>query len=96
MRKKKSSNTIQKKPNRRLNTQLNRSTTLKYIHRRLKDEKEREVQRLREMQEKANDRQAELDALRAKRAMEQNERQAREKERREAEQKVLFLRLMLR
>ena len=42
------------------------------------------------MQEKANDRQAELDALRAKRAMEQNERAAREKERREAEQKVNY------
>ena len=33
--------------------------------------------------------QAELDALRAKRAMEQSERLAREKERREAEFKVL-------
>ena len=43
------------------------------------------------MQEKANDRQAELDALRAKRAMEQNERQARDKVRREAELKVLTL-----
>lgn len=37
------------------------------------------------MQEKAQDRQAELDVLRAKRAMEQNERQAREKERKESE-----------
>jgi hypothetical protein len=45
---------------------------------RIKDEKEREIQRLREMQEKANDRQAELDALRAQRATEQNERIARE------------------
>lgn len=36
------------------------------------------------MQEKANDRQAELDALRAKRAMEQNERNARDKEHKEA------------
>ncbi len=53
--------------------QLNRSTlkiNLCLNNRRLKDEKEREVQRLREMQEKAQDRQAELDALRAKRAME--------------------------
>jgi len=40
---------------------------------------------LREKQEKAYDRQSELDLLRAKRAMEQNERNAREKERREAE-----------
>lgn len=46
----------------------------------MKDEKERETQKLREMQEKASDRQSELDALRAKRAVEQNERVAREKE----------------
>ena len=52
--------------------------------RRIRDEKEKEVARLREMQEKANDRQAEIDALRAKRAMEKNERQAREKEKNEA------------
>lgn len=58
------------------------------LNRRIKDDKEREVQRLREMQEKANDRQSELDALRAKRAMELNERQARAKEAREAAQKV--------
>jgi len=54
---------------------------------RIKDEKEREVARLREMQEKANDRQAELDALRAKRAVEMGERLAREKERTEAEKR---------
>lgn len=41
---------------------------------RLKDEKEMEIQRLREMQEKAADRQAEIDALRAKRAFEEGER----------------------
>jgi len=52
---------------------------------RIKDEKEREVQRLRELQEKAYDRQADLDLLRAKRAMELADRQAREKERKEAE-----------
>jgi len=40
---------------------------------------------LRELQERANDRQAELDALRAKRATEANERAAREKEKKEAE-----------
>lgn len=51
---------------------------------RIKAEKEREVQRLREMQERAKDRQAELDALRAKRAQEAQERVEREKERREA------------
>lgn len=48
---------------------------------RIKDEKEREVQKLREMQEKAADRQADIDALRAKRAFEQGERDARNKER---------------
>jgi len=54
---------------------------------RIKDEKEKEVQRLRDMQEKANDRQSELDALRAKRAVELGERQARDKEKKEAETK---------
>jgi len=48
---------------------------------RIKEEKEREIQRLRELQEKAADRQAEIDALRAKRAFEEGERQARERER---------------
>eukprot|EP01016_Furgasonia_blochmanni_P038727 TRINITY_DN4714_c0_g2_i1.p2 TRINITY_DN4714_c0_g2~~TRINITY_DN4714_c0_g2_i1.p2 ORF type:complete len:228 (+),score=74.06 TRINITY_DN4714_c0_g2_i1:649-1332(+) len=57
--------------------------------RRIKEEKEREVQRLREMQEKANDRQAEIDAIRARRAWEENERNAREKERREAEIRII-------
>jgi len=47
---------------------------------RLKDEKEREVARLRELQGKAADRQSEIDALRAKRAMENAERKARTKE----------------
>ena len=45
---------------------------MKSVFRRLKDEKEKEIQRLRELQEKADDRQAELDAIRAKRAMETN------------------------
>lgn len=44
-----------------------------------REEKEREVQRLRDLQEKAQDRQAEIDALRAKRAFEEGERLAREK-----------------
>jgi len=55
---------------------------------RIKDEKEREIQRLRELQEKATDRQIEIDALRAKRATEIAERQAREKERKEAERRA--------
>jgi len=54
--------------------------------RRIRDEKERETAKLREAQEKANDRQSEIDALRAKRAMEKAEREARLKEKRDAEQ----------
>lgn len=53
-----------------------------------REEKEREVQRLRDLQEKAQDRQAEIDALRAKRAFEEGERAAREKERQEQEKKL--------
>lgn len=47
---------------------------------RVREEKEREVQKLRERQERAQDKQAELDAIRAKRAYEETERNAREKE----------------
>lgn len=54
----------------------------------MKEEKEREVARLREMQEKAADRQSEIDALRAKRAFEEGERQARAKEIAERERRV--------
>jgi len=61
---------------------------------RVKEEKEREVARLRELQEKAADRQAEIDALRAKRAFEEGERGAREKERRDLEHKQKVLRDM--
>merc|ERR1712187_598050 len=46
-------------------------------------EKEKETARLRAMQEKAQDKASEMDALRAKRAIEAAERAAREKERRE-------------
>jgi len=54
---------------------------------RLADEKEAETARLRAAQEKMQDKAAEMDALRAKRAMEAAERAAREKE--EAEQRRL-------
>lgn len=54
---------------------------------RIRAEKEREVARLRAMQEKAQDKQAELDALRAKRAQEDYERQWRRKTREEAEKR---------
>ena len=60
--------------------------------RRIKEEKERDVQRLRELQEKAQDRQSEIDALRAKRAFEESERIARDKERKELEHKQMVLR----
>lgn len=50
---------------------------------RIRREKEFEVARLRAMQEKANDRQAEIDELRAMRAQEAYEREWREKERAE-------------
>lgn len=56
--------------------------------RRIKEEKEYEIQRLREMQEKAADRQAEIDALRAKRAFEEGERQFRAKEKAETEKRA--------
>ena len=48
-------------------------------HERIRIEKEKEVARLRALQERASDEQAERDALRAKRAQEQNERQWRRK-----------------
>jgi hypothetical protein len=54
---------------------------------RIKEEKELEIQRLRELQERAADRQGEIDALRAKRAFEENERKNRERERKEIEKK---------
>jgi Trichohyalin-plectin-homology domain len=57
---------------------------------RLKEEKELQVAKLREQQEKANDRQAEIDALRAKRAFEKADRETREKERRDMELRVKF------
>ena len=50
--------------------------------------KEKEIIKLRQLQEKAADRQAEVDAIRAKRASEQADRLAREKEKRDAEIKV--------
>lgn len=55
---------------------------------RIQDEKEKEVQKIRDRQEKANDKQAELDYIRAKRAFEQAERNARDKARREIEKRV--------
>ncbi len=53
------------------------------------DLKEKEMALLREKQEKAMDRQMELDQLRARRAMHKEERNAREKEKREAEENVI-------
>jgi len=53
--------------------------------RKRKEEKELEIQRLRELQERAADRQGEIDALRAKRAFEEGERRNRREEREKAE-----------
>jgi hypothetical protein len=53
----------------------------------LKEEKEKEVQRLRERQEKAHDKVSDLQALRAKRSIEEAERQMRNKEIKELEVK---------
>lgn len=55
---------------------------------RIRTEKEHEIARLRALQEKAQDKQAELDALRAKRAQEAYEREWRKKERDEAQRVV--------
>lgn len=55
---------------------------------RIQEEKEKEVQKLRERQERAQDKQSELDYIRAKRAFEDAERQARDKARKELEKRV--------
>jgi len=55
---------------------------------RIKAERERETAKLRAMQEKMKDKQAELDALRAKRAVEEAERTWRKKEREEVERQI--------
>lgn len=57
----------------------------------IREEKEKEIQKLREMQEKAADRQADIDALRAKRAFEEGERNARKREVLENEKRVRLL-----
>jgi hypothetical protein len=61
------------------------------MERKIKEEKEKEVQRLRELQEKAADRQADIDALRAKRAFEEGERNARLREKLEMEKRTRLL-----
>ena len=53
-----------------------------------KIEKEHEIQKLREAQERASDKNQELDNIRARRAVEKTERAAREKEKREAEKRA--------
>mmetsp|Transcript_15054 Transcript_15054/g.15589 ORF Transcript_15054/g.15589 Transcript_15054/m.15589 type:complete len:480 (+) Transcript_15054:14-1453(+) len=54
---------------------------------RVQEEKEREVQKLRDRQERAKDKQSELDFIRAKRAFEESERQARDKAKKELEKR---------
>ena len=55
---------------------------------RLQTEREKEIQHLRDMQEKAADRQSELDALKAKRHQEELERNERLRLQKEEEQRV--------
>ena len=55
---------------------------------RLQAEREKEIQHLRDMQEKAADRQSELDALKAKRHQEELERNERLRLQKEEEQRV--------
>lgn len=55
---------------------------------RIHDEKEKEVQSLREKQLKAINKQSDIDELKARRAFEESERQIREKERKECEDRV--------
>lgn len=61
------------------------------LERRVREEKEKEVQKLRDLQEKAADRQADIDALRAKRAFEERERELRVAEKLEYEKKRRLL-----
>lgn len=82
-------NIIERKLNKRKREHLNLGILLNLIDRQAREEKEREVQRLRDLQEKSNDRYAEIDALRAKRSYEESEKNNREIERREAEAKVI-------
>ncbi len=55
---------------------------------RIHDEKEKEVQSLREKQLRAINKQSDIDELKARRAFEESERQIRERERRECEERV--------
>ena len=63
---------------------------------RLEHEKELELQKLREKQEKQQDYQAELDAIRAKRAVEDNERKQRQQEKEEQIQRQKKLEDLIR
>lgn len=57
----------------------------------MREEKEREVAKLRAQQEKASNREEEIDAMRAKRAYEQAELEARERERLAVERRQRLL-----
>ena len=61
--------------------QQKRSKCYLFYIRRIQAEKEKNTQKMREKQERAQDKQSGLDAARAKRAMEDAERKARERER---------------
>jgi hypothetical protein len=58
--------------------------------RRIQDQREKDTQKLREKQERAQDKQADLDGVRAKRAFEDAERKARERERKEIRDRVKY------
>ena len=74
------------------NRQRDRAHMLKLAEEKaVREEKEKELQKLREQQEKAADRQADIDALRAKRAFEAGEREARKKEQLAFEKKQRLL-----
>ena len=58
---------------------------------RIQNEKEKETQKLRDQQEKASNRQEEIDMVRAKRAFEQSERDARAREKLAQDKKLRLL-----
>ena len=67
-----------------------REMELEAAQSRIKQDKEREVAKMRSLQEKAKDRQAQIDELRARRYQEQRDRQQREQELKAAEKAARF------
>ena len=69
--------------------------SIKFLFRKIKDEKELENQKFRELQLKATDRNAEIDDLHARRATEVKDRAERERERKHWENKVIIYNLKI-